>query len=130
MTVDELTAGQKLDALVAGKVMGWTGYRYEREGSEHTEWIEVNGRGKRVYCDWHPSTDIAAAWQVVERILAIEKAKKTDLPVFVVDASPSGGSAMIQIGMGCRVVTENAETVPLAICRAALKAVERNLEAG
>lgn len=112
MTIDELTAGRELDALVADKVMGRFGPQLKT--------IE----GMRSLPNY--STDIAAAWNVVERILAIEKTKNTYLPVFSVQVAPDGCSAVLQVGMGCLEVMDNASTVPLAICRAALKAVEAN----
>lgn len=62
-----MNAGRELDALVAEKVMGWT-------WDENTAWSPTGSRNARVADGdlwwWLPpySTDIAAAWEVVERI--------------------------------------------------------------
>lgn len=124
-------AGPELDAVVGEKVMGcqitsvtfegrlW--YRCACAGAPHGQ---EDSEGERSAALQEYSADIAAAWQVVERILAIEKAKETYLPVFSVQTSPTGSSAVLQVGMGCEVAAENASTAPLAICLAALKVLE------
>ena len=125
MAVMTVKAGRALDADVAEKVMGLTvreglmrlGY-YEMEpeildvgdepidGMEHEEVLIV---GKALLP--HYSTDIAAAWQVVEKADEFEMWNHT------------GKS------YGCRLTFRNkqafakAATAPLAICRAALDAV-------
>lgn len=113
MQTIELVAGRELDALVAEKVMGWT--RCDHRDLEDGLWW-CRGDGAHIWpADWTPSTDIAAAWQVVERLVALTN---WEVQVFakrharyVVHASPF-------------VVTE-ADTAPLAICRAALAALSK-----
>ena len=107
--IDTMPAGREMDALVAEKVMGWA---------------DINSNAALVggLCDdkrnWKPlpfySTDIAAAWEVVEKIKGnygncrfitewVPKAKQW-----------SCGGDGYDCGWG--------KTAPLAICRAALKA--------
>ena len=118
-------AGRELDALVAEKVMGWTrGLRY---GNGNGEWIEPgreNDAHKRTW-DTTPcfSTDIAAAWQVVERMEADGWGHKH---LFHSPGAEDPGYywTFMKPGKGIRSMSEShAETLPLAICLAALKAV-------
>lgn len=113
--VDKLEAGPKLDALVAEKVMGW-------EVGPHTadplvarfkfRWKLPNDAG---YGDEPPpeySTDIAAAWEVVEKLCA-----SGDFCLL----TPLGFGGN---GWACKMMDDDynatALTAPLAICRAAL----------
>jgi hypothetical protein len=59
--MDELPAGRELDALVAERVLG---LRIDDAWFQHPD-------GRRVSSDGlpHYSTDIAAAWQVVDKLL-------------------------------------------------------------
>ena len=138
--------GRELDALVAEKVMGWTRFQgYDNTPEEirspnkrddgmrwhHKEiWGEqVGGKWKRRACaecgdmpDW--STDIAAAWEVVEKMAT----QRIQLWV---------GPSQACTNYGCEIInnTERDErdeddadytfcdTAPHAICLAALKAV-------
>lgn len=61
-----MDAGRELDALVAEKVMGWEVDR----SANRLIWLFVAPNGKRGDITICPpySTDIAAAWQVVERM--------------------------------------------------------------
>jgi hypothetical protein len=102
--MSEMNAGRELDALVAEKVMG----------------ADVVVRDGRAYINGNPydrlpnySTDIAHAWQIVERM--------ADWRV-VIERVPSGEW---EVMFDTRRVFENvkADTLPLAICRAALAAV-------
>jgi hypothetical protein len=81
------------------------------------------------------STEIAAAWEVVEKIKAIDLQKKTgiDFPdecmIVAYDREENvwyaGFHAVFGYDAGwVQDAMASAETAPLAICRAALKAVE------
>ena len=125
--IRQMEAGRALDALVAEKI-----FHIEVELRPLT-----NHGGYLVPEDWYPagalchpakaiphySTDIAAAWEVVDKWAEIEKS-----PVSVNWGTMSGedphASAVSFFGSGLVVV---APTAPLAICRAALLAV---MEAG
>lgn len=122
MTRDDVMrlSGRELDAAVAEHVMGWK-------------------RGDPKYGDmpWYPpgigrylgggrlnlpkfSTDIAAAWEVVERLAEFEI---NDIEVTVEIRNVAEGWAC-WIHSGCEEIAEaREETAPLAICRAALLAM-------
>lgn len=110
-----MNAGRELDALVAEKVMGWT-FRTFPEG--------VCPNVKHWYCGeqyvlMKPfSTDIAAAWRVVEKLVS-------DGRVFIVKGD---GLRDGDFNPKWTVLCDNhprtdAATAPLAICLAALQAV-------
>jgi Phage ABA sandwich domain len=143
MTTDEghsreqicaLPAGRELDALIAERVMGlpalsvqdWQGKRlWHRRGDD------------RLYTEAVPyySTDIAAAWQVVECIHAWAPLCggdrcdhfSIDAPALLSNPEPP---ALWAVGWhdyagGERICSleATADTVPLAVCRAALLAL-------
>ena len=117
MRVDEMEAGRELNALVAEKVMGW-GIIHHNNGAVYAtipgsiEWYAIHWADGRDD-DWSPSTDIAVAWLVLERVA------ESWLPCVMHDA--------IQWVVEFDSITGNhtayADTAPLAICRAALMAV-------
>jgi len=72
---------REIDALVAEKVMGWTLERYEdgrpaktpadyADAANNDGWSWHGQPGDSEAYTWKPSTDIAAAWQVVEKMRA------------------------------------------------------------
>jgi hypothetical protein len=67
-----LPAGPELDRLVAEKVMGWRldeGLYWLDSAGKRTGWVHATGHDVYGgYRDWRPSTDIAAAWQLLEGI--------------------------------------------------------------
>jgi hypothetical protein len=125
-----MTPGRKLDALVAEKVMGispyWTvmfggsffGNFATQERARHRA-KEIQGDFKAQIIPYHEepgySTDISAAWEVVEKFTKEAELKGTG-PIFDVCYD---GTWHCSIG---RIVTQ-AETAAHAICLAALSAV-------
>ena len=118
MNIDEMEAGPELDALMALRVM--EGYQRKRAGawrrhSRPTEQICYEcGEG-----GFMPSTDIAAALQVAEKVAS-------NLHLWIsMRRDPSGvwevrfGTSFDPWGPWSR-----DRNLPLAICRAALKAVQ------
>lgn len=107
----DLPSGRELDALVAEKVMGWTNI-LDRMGvpPNHGPWSH------RVPSY---STDLGAAWTVVEKLIATGH-------IIELSNRRSGtwkiGTWQFQT-FGKLSVGADADTAPLAICRAALKAV-------
>jgi hypothetical protein len=102
---NEMPAGLKMDALVAEKVMGW-------KWDDRDECF-YNEKGESRITFFHPfSTDITAVWEVVEKMSFI----------------PMGGFVLTENRGGWTAhwpgVDVFAPTVPLAICRAALMAME------
>jgi len=110
MDVKELVAGREVDTLVAEKVMGLSVKELEATG----EWEYGNHRY---------STDISAAWQLVEILKQQShcfELKWYDKHCF----AWIGKSGDIPQYMDH--YTGMAGTAPLAICRAALKLMEVN----
>lgn len=111
MTTTDLPAGPELDRLVAEDVMEW----FVEDSGDGMPWFAVwpgDGTSRWVHqvAVWNPSTNMAHAWEVVERMRV-------------------HGSAAIQSGdFGWEVIFGGsvgiADTAQLAICRAALKAME------
>jgi hypothetical protein len=98
--IDELVAGRELDARVAEKVMGW-----EPRGPHPIHGTPVFATGRNDTFAPHFSTDIAAAWQAAEKLKA--------------------ASWRFRVWQDYKdALMVDAETAPLAICRAALKALE------
>ena len=117
--MNEHEAGRELDALVAERVMGWTRVVRAREtlwqSPKAGTWPIVASRLP------HYSTDIAAAWQVVERM----RADGWVCEVFGSDTANAEGYSVTlwRPDTSGSSVTQNA-TAPLAICRAALAAID------
>jgi Phage ABA sandwich domain len=112
MTVEELG---RLDIQIAEKVMGW--HRVENG------WIDSAGEAQvdveYVLHDdepWSPSIDIGDAWQVAERFDEVDLHKGPHGWLCRMERGTDDG---VQHGEALR-----AETAQLAICRAALKAVD------
>jgi hypothetical protein len=128
--IDNMPAGPELDALIAEKVMGWKcvtatedliGFGFVPKGTECIIYAKPQCKladariwyGERSH-SWRPSRDIAAAWEVVE---------KTMLLVPVIRLCGNGIEWMASYtNSGAYSVSE---TAPLAICRAALRAVTK-----
>ena len=124
-----LAAGRELDALVAEQVMGWTACDPAQESrpwecgderpSVRTGMGIPPGESDRNEIP-HFSTDIAAAWEVVEKLdrdghtMEMDK-RDAGWVVRFVDYSKDPILSM--------EITDTAPTAPLAICLAALKAV-------
>ena len=138
-----MKAGRELDAKVAVEVMGW--HKDERPGYYH--WLNEEG-GETGY-DWlekpikpfDPSTDIAAAWEVLEKLKEMGfYCELFDMRhgCYTLDSKgPRFVGWKVEIcdledteEMGPMPVdhsedwTAFAETAPLALCLAALKAME------
>lgn len=126
-----LPAGPELDRIVAERVMGWrwrrsnvTGRRalYPADGP-WPEWMTESASGAEEECRDHwaaslppYSTDVAAAWMVVERVEPGLSHIGVTAPGWevVIYRAPDGGEPV--------EIVESGPTAPLAICRAALAA--------
>ena len=124
--------GRELDAIVAEKVMGWEKFLIDQSAPYYSD--EDKKRGYfwmigtvSVGCtnnDGSPkcprySTNIAAAWEVVEKLRGVWDIRSMST-TWVVRLS-------IQVGTSDKRVGAEAETVQHAICLAALKAMEINI---
>jgi hypothetical protein len=102
---------RELDAAVAEKVMGWTAER--KPGLPHM-WIPPG----HFISGWRPSTDIATAWQVEERIAELGLIDEYCLHLnAIANAHWEGGERQPQRWQLVHALPEDR-------CRAALKAVE------
>jgi hypothetical protein len=117
MQTTELPAGQELDALIAERVMGWHVERYATYGAPSDHWHDATG-SRVASSDWSPSTDIAAAWQIVERLRLFDSAVGGKVLWQDEDTWHVGHLFWEQLQSDA-----HADTPMLAICRAALTAV-------
>lgn len=116
-----MEAGRELDAVVAEKVMGWKktpvdNYPWQMLPPDATE-LKVKS------CPRY-STDIAAAWQVVERFRrgSEQTGVAACVGIEICDGCEPDTTVWIYSPMIAHVeVTE--QNAPLAICLAALKAI-------
>lgn len=114
-----MNSGRELDALVAEKVMG---LKHVFNADLTEGWIDID-----TVCRSLPSysTDIAAAWKVVEKLQAYNPFWDAD-GFMEFDLSPTSGVDG-ERGWTCNFGDDNtrayASTAPHAICLAALKAV-------
>jgi len=109
MTIDEMPAGQEMDALVAEKVMGVKCYCPPKEDCLCHSWSPAY------------STDIAAAWGVVEYIRTATRA--VNVRTLFASTGPDRYDCGIYDEVPGLDIWVEADTAPLAICRAALHAV-------
>ena len=105
-----LKAGRELDLLVARKVMGLT------KDDHAVTCASCAGAGES-YGVMPYSTSIAAAWEVVEKVIYPKMWQ------LVPGESGSWTVTDMMDDNWCWVVIVEAETAPLAICLAALEAV-------
>ena len=123
-----MTADRELDARIAEEVMGWEKMclSYRPETKEYTHWkIDTDDGLYHIQAsipEWSPSTQIADAWLVVEKL-----GKLTGKDVLVEHCAD--GERLCTLGWHYRGIwmkdiQEKADTAPLAICLAALEAVK------
>jgi hypothetical protein len=117
---------RELDALVAEKVMGRTLKFHSREGFDQ---IARNGNWSGTYEEfldnqdyWSPSTDIAAAWEVVDH-LTRDRGEGPILEFGLTRDFEHSWEAEFSIRSGGLNALAYSDTAPLAICLAALKAI-------
>ena len=123
--IDAMQPGPELDALVAEKVMGW-------EKNDQGMWVmsrsTENGWKQTINIaasQWRPSTSIKVAWEVMEKMrhLGLYPGVGVDgdrWEAWVFDTEP------VQGDFSAPKVKATAPIAPLAICKAALKAVQND----
>lgn len=113
--------GRDLDKLIADKVMGLKCSRIwsvDESGQSYFMVVWGNGVLLQAY-----STDIAAAWEVVEKLCKDSFAFDMEYSEFF-DKDAGGCDARFRCKAGIRgKFSAEAETAPHAVCLAALKAV-------
>lgn len=149
MNIDEMPPGREMDRLVAERVMGWRedAYHYwaNQDGLTPGCWV-VSGSTEDHHGNnpWTPSSDISAAWAVVERISVLRLGPECHpqrdgrhglyKPVIRVEMYEHDDEYSVVIGR-CKCVGMDddivarqmggtlREAIPLLICRAALMAL-------
>lgn len=126
MRVDEMPAGREMNALIAEKAMGWTVFYGEYKGYELFDDEVAQGYPPKEEADGVPfeipyySTDIAAAWEVVEILgkhgYTAHIEWKGSNRVYAATAEVTFVKCIYTEGHG-------VGALPEAICRAAFKAV-------
>ena len=118
MTRDEILAmpaGPELDALVAELVMGWT--KGPMDWMMREPWVRPDGC--HVF-PWHPSTEIAAAWEVFEKMLSLGH----DVKIYAISGYMIQAEVLMDEGESlARGLFGRGNAAPLAICKSALLAV-------
>lgn len=138
------TAGRDLDVLVLEKVLGYQWWRSSSSGNrclfppgKKPGWFNELADGTEpLVSDWKMmripacSTDIAAAWEVVERLREYGWVIGLWIDDEPWDAADEDGTHACSL-LGCNRgrtdptdIREYADTTPLAICLAALRAVD------
>ena len=115
-----MQAGRELDALVAEKVMGLN-IRYPTDGNVPREpfyWAKDDDGYEEPFACPHYSTDISAAWEVVEKLMG--SGAMFGFVLSVLDDRHTTAVFSETAGHGYRGISEEA---PHAICLAALKAM-------
>ena len=119
-----MNAGRELDALVAEKVMGYYKATPESIGRGVRCW---NKEGDCATTEFSPSTDIAAAWEVVEKLTKnLHEVKDGEWVLDRLGYLDGQYRCWFAMNVSDDVrwdIFAEADTAPLAICLAALKAV-------
>jgi hypothetical protein len=117
----DLSPGRELDAAIATQVMGWHDVKFQPI---------ANAFGEKVLDEYagHPpndllknaiipkySSNIQFAWDVLEKLKTIS--------VFAAVISAKGQPWVCKVNKDTAFVEERADAAPLAICKAALKAM-------
>jgi hypothetical protein len=146
VTIDYATmpAGAEIDALVATRVMGWPtigmNTPFREAGNAHgvvvredDGWLKPMrfarvGDACPLDDSWRPSTDIAAAWQVVEAVIHRGRYVHDDNRDGMTDCRlmfhPYDRTWECRFSWSSAYSVEASDfSLPLAICRAALLAV-------
>ena len=135
--IDSMPAGPEINMLVAERVM--------QLGGEYQHDFQENGYGQCSKCDAsndmgairrggryctipdNYSEDISAAWGVIEKFrIGINNNVAAVIEMTVLDTISVPDCEVKIYGPTVAEVFANAEEMPLAICRAALKAVLNN----
>lgn len=115
--IDNVLAGVGMDKLIAERVMGWTNVYQDGVNLKGTE---PSGEDQTAHVPLY-SVNISAAWRVVEKCNLLHGwvslgYDEGDKEWMIFESRPPDGIYTISTG----------DTAPLAICRAALKAVQND----
>lgn len=114
-----MKAGKLIDSLIAEDVMGW----HLGDSWGGADWHTRDHEFAESVFRFRPSTEITAAWIVVEKLKSIEKRTSRNRPISVIEV---GGYSSSEFIWQCRLkdlineIRVEAPTAPEAICKAAL----------
>jgi len=121
----ELPLGRDLDALVAEKVMGWINVKKQSIANAFGQHVMDDYVGQPSIAATQPvliprySSMIQEAWKVADKLRA-----ESQFVAVISGTGPNGAQPWIcKINREGSFLEERADTAPLAICLAALKAV-------
>ncbi len=122
---DVIPTGRDLDSIVAGKVMGWTDVRKQSIANAMGQHVmddyvglPVPGAPQLVLVPRY-STMIQEAWKVADHLRS-----RSQFVAVISGTGPQGVQPWIcKINRDGGFLEERADTAPIAICLAALKAV-------
>lgn len=137
MNIDQMPAGPEMDALVAEKVMDWKRliaafYKTDgtMEGDPPKSFLKKRNLPRQKFMIPRYSAEIESAWDVVEKTWPVVPDQKSGFLGFLQHSTGKWGvsyiysdCSLMKTTTGESVILSLAETLPLAICRAALKAV-------
>lgn len=123
--MQEMTAGAELDSLIATKVFNWPYSGSTVNGRPfHDVWEFSSGGGYGLQSTRTSeaipsfSIDISAAWKVVERMDSL------GWHVVMIYKVSNGKKSCAMSHANFPAISAYADTIPLAVCIAALRAVE------
>lgn len=136
MSAQELTAGYVLDSVIAEKWMGWRVVHVQEVDHSQRKRVDVHplvpegyrdpkapAKNNRRSLTWSPSTNMAHAWEVVgARQVALWKTSD-GLWHACFEEAFSADDFWVEIDSNHTI--GHGDTAPLAICRAALAALEK-----
>ncbi len=123
MKYKKTKAGGKLDALIAEKLFGDKFEFHKTFDGYYRPWVE-DPIAFEPCPDY--STDISAAWKVVEKLLTLLPNQDFHIEHWRDDGTETSGwqvSSCYELGEWKDWI--RAETLPLAVCSAALKSIEK-----
>lgn len=115
--MENLKPGRELDALIAEKIFGLGRHSLNVSNQKQYEEVRQINIDEIRFCPEY-STDIAAAWPIVEMFK-----ERGDYKIEI-SAYPKDSCWTIK-AYGKKSCTTSAKTLPHAICLAALKAIEK-----
>jgi hypothetical protein len=128
MDIDTMLAGPEMDARVIEKAMGWRMAWEDRLGSYWTDQQGIHGRAIGGHDDpWSPSTNIAHAMEAAGKRRFIFWNLEDGRVCATFDIDPMDYISQHTIDVGLPSGVGVADTLPLAICRAVLNAVRKDV---
>lgn len=133
MRIDEMPAGREMDKAISRYIFGNTKFCCKDYDDDYHAIKEPNGCFVNYELVPRYSTDIAAAWQVVEQVTKTQCDDTGSFYVFKIVKKHHKWCTYIkhplwmgihnELGKNYEMYQAYADTAPLAICRCALKAM-------